>query len=146
MMELFVIEDGREYEEFARLFLGDCCAIRVAHSAREALDMLGQRKADRFLVDLRFDRAPESALAGDVEETARRLFAGDRDMAVQYLKENQGTLALAEIRKAGHEGKAIFVHDFPEEQLENLRRLYGEVVAVPFFDAVRLRRELEADR
>jgi len=42
---------------------------------------------------------------------------------------------LAEIRKAGFAQRAVFVHDFPEERLKNLGRLYGDVHAVPSFDA-----------
>ena len=52
---LLVIEDGHEYEEFARLFLADGFAIRAAHSAAEALARLTEAPADAFLVDLRFE-------------------------------------------------------------------------------------------
>ena len=74
---LLVIEDGHEYEEFARLFLADGFAIRAAHSAAEALARLTEAPADAFLVDLRFERSPVEHLIGDVDATARRRFAGD---------------------------------------------------------------------
>lgn len=142
MKRLLIIEDGREYEEFARLFLSDECELRSAHSASEALQVIERAPVDLLLIDLRFDRASEASLAGDIEATAKRLFAGDRSLAVRYLKENQGTLILAELRKAGHPQPAVFVHDFPPGRIDNLRGLYGEVEAVPSFDAGMIRRAL----
>lgn len=142
MRRVLLIEDGNEYEEFARLFLADACEIVAAHDAAEALARAAASSFDAFLVDLRFERAPESALIGDVEDTARRLFAGDRARAVRWLKDQQGTLVLAELRRAGHPQPAVFVHDFPGQRLANLRRLYGDVRAVPGFDAGAIRAAL----
>ena len=142
---IIVIEDGREYEEFARLFLSDRCEIDAAHSASEALTLLRDDKADAFLIDLRFDRSRETDLVGDPEETARRLFAGDRSSAIAYLQDHQGALILAELRRAGHFQPAVFVHDFAPQRLRNLCRLYGKVLAVPSFDAKRIRDALGID-
>jgi ActR/RegA family two-component response regulator len=142
MRRLLVIEDGNEYEEFARLFLADAFAIRAAHSAAEALALLREEPADGLLVDLRFDRSVERDLVGDIDETAERLFAGERESAIRYLRDNQGTLALAALREAGYDQVAVFVHDFNPRRLANLRRLYGDVRAVPSFDAGAIRREL----
>lgn len=97
--------------------------------------MLGEAPAEAFLVDLRFERSPVADLVGDVEGTAKRRFGGDVHRAVRYLKEQQGTLVLAAIRQAGFDGPAVFVHDFPGRRLANLCRLYGDVHAVPAFDA-----------
>jgi hypothetical protein len=138
-MRILLIEDGHEYEEFARLFLADACEIEAAHSAAEAIERAGRARFDAFLVDLRFERAPVEALVGDVEGTAARLFAGDRARAIRWLKDQQGALVLAELRRAGHAQPAVFVHDFPAQRLENLRKLYGAVHAVPGFDASRIR-------
>lgn len=138
-----MIEDGHEYEEFARLFLAGACEIVAAHAAAEAIAIAGAMPIDAFLVDLRFERAETESLIGDVEETAKRLFAGDRARALRWLKDQQGTLVLAELRKAGHRQPAVFVHDFPRQRLENLRRLYGEVRAVPGFDAGAIRAALD---
>lgn len=145
MRKLLVIEDGNEYEEFARLFLSDSFEIRVAHSAAEAFELLAEGPVDGFLVDLRFDRSEEADLVGDIDGTAARLFAGERASAVRYLKDNQGTLALAALREAGYHQPAVFVHDFTARRLQNLRRLYGEVRAVPSFDAGSIRRALEGE-
>src|SRR5262249_23566547 len=90
---LLVIEDGDESLEFARVFLRDF-AIEAAHSAQAALAALQTRGADALLIDLRFDRAPSEVLVGDVDDTAARLFAGDRARAVRYLADQQGTLIL----------------------------------------------------
>lgn len=141
-MKLLLIEDGHEYEEFARLFLADAFEIEAARSAADALSRASATRFDAFLVDLRFERASEEALVGDVEDVARRLFAGDRARALRWLKDQQGTLVLAELRRAGHAQRAVFVHDFPRQRLENLRRLYGDVRAVPGFDAAAIREAL----
>ena len=148
MRRVLLIEDGTEYEEFARLFLADACELVAAHDAAGALASAAQAAAagsrfDAFLVDLRFERAPEAALIGGVEETANRLFGGDRARALRWLKDQQGTLVLAELRRAGHAQPAVFVHDFPRQRLENLRRLYGDVRAVPGFDAAAIRAALD---
>jgi CheY-like chemotaxis protein len=140
MKRILVIEDGTEYEEFARLFLSESFSIQAAHSSAETLEIINENSADGFLIDLRFDRAEEDSLEGDIDETAERLFAGNRAEAVRYLKDNQGVLILATLRAAGHAQPAVFVHDFPKQRLENLRRLYGEVKAVPSFDAAAIRR------
>ena len=72
---------------------------------------------------------------GDLDDTAARMFAGDRTRALRWLKDQQGTLVLAKLREAGFAQRAVFVHDFPARRLDNLRRLYGDVGAVPGFDA-----------
>lgn len=133
MPRLLVIEDGHEYEEFARLFLADRFKVVAAHSADEALRAMADG-ADALLIDLRFERARDEDLLGDLDAAARR-FAGDRARAARWLKEQQGTLILGALREAGHGQPAVFVHDFPPRRLSNLRALYGRVSAVPSFDA-----------
>ena len=142
MKNILIIEDGDEYEKFARLFLSDVCEISVARSARQALELLEVEPASAFLVDLRFDRASPDDLVGGLEDTAKRMFAGDMARALSYLKDNQGTLILAELRENGHCQPAVFVHEFARGRLENLKSLYGDVRAVPSFDAGEIRRAL----
>lgn len=132
---MLVVEDGTEYEEFAKTFLGDRFDVTCSHSAAEALRTLRGATFDVLFVDLRFERAPAEVLVGDVESTARRLFGGDRARALRWIKDQQGTLVLAELRKAGFAQRAVFVHDFPADRLKNLAKLYGDVHAVPSFDA-----------
>jgi CheY-like chemotaxis protein len=141
---LLVVEDGHEYEEFARLFLADAFRVEACRSGDEALAAARRAPPDALLLDLRFERAPAETLLGDVEGTAARLFAGDRTRALRYLKEQQGALVLAHLREAGIDAPAVFVHDFPARRLENLRKLYGRVEAVPTFDASRIRAALGA--
>jgi CheY-like chemotaxis protein len=140
---LLVIEDGTEYAEFARTFLSGW-EVRTAGSAKEALAELADPGADALLLDLRFDRAGREQLVGDLAETAARLFSGDGARALRHVQDQQGTLILAALRAAGHLQPALFVHDFPPRRLDNLRRLYGRVDAVPAFDAGAIRRLLEA--
>lgn len=142
MKRLLVVEDGDEYAEFARLFLADAYEVQGTRTAAEALDALRDGPPDGLLLDLRFDRSPVEDLLGDVEEHARRLFGGDHARALRYLQDQQGALILGALRAAGCEAPAVFVHDFPPRRLENLRRLYGRVSAVPSFDAVAIREAL----
>lgn len=140
-VRLLLIEDGQEYEEFVRHFLGERFEVVAAHSGAEALARLAaardasEPRIDALLVDLRFERARTEDLVGDLPELSRRMFAGDLERARRWAKDQQGTLILGELRKAGHAQRAVFVHDFPPDRLANLRKLYGDVHAVPSFDA-----------
>jgi hypothetical protein len=132
---LLVIEDGTEYEEFANAFLVPPFVVTAAHTAAESLTAMSTRPPAALLLDMRFERTPTEDLLGDVEGTAKRLFAGDRERARRHLVDQQGALVLASLREAGCHAPAVFVHDFPARRLENLRKLYGRVGAVPGFDA-----------
>ncbi len=140
-MRLLLIEDGQEYEEFVRHFLGDRFDVVTAHSGAEARARMeaartsAEPSIDALLVDLRFERARTEDLVGDLADLAKRMFGGDLDRARRWAKDQQGTLILAELRKAGFTHRAVFVHDFPPDRLANLRKLYGDVRAVPAFDA-----------
>ena len=142
MARVLVIEDGREYEEFAAAFLADRFDVVAAHSAEEALRAMAREPVEALLIDLRFERASADELVGDVAATAARLFSGDEVRALRWLKDQQGTLILGRLREAGHHQPAVFVHDFPARRLRNLRRMYGRVSAVPTFDAAAIARAL----
>lgn len=130
---LLVIEDGDDYITFARLFLSGRFEPLSAKSLRESLPQAEEAAA--ILLDLRFDLSPEDDLIGDIPATAARLFGGDAARALAYLRENQGILILAELRKAGCRAPALIVNDLPPRRLANLRSLYGAIGAVPDFDA-----------
>ena len=66
---LLVVEDGHEYEEFARLFLGDSFEITACRSAAAAVRAVQAEMPDAMLLDLRFDRTPTEDLTGDIEGT-----------------------------------------------------------------------------
>ncbi|MFK7987918.1 MAG: hypothetical protein AB8I08_18005 [Sandaracinaceae bacterium] len=142
MARLLVIEDGHEYEEFARLFLAPPFDVVAAHRADEAEALAAEATA--FLIDLRFERAAPEDLLGDVNSVAASRFGGEVERAARWLKEQQGTLILAALREAGHAQPAVFVHDFPPRRVANLRRLYGAVAAVPSFDARAILKAFEA--
>jgi hypothetical protein len=146
MKQLLVIEAGDELLPFVEHFFADELAIRSCRSGREALERLTTQPVDAFLLDLRFERSPEEELLGDLAGIAERRFAGSRERACAYLREHQGTFVLAALREAGHDGPAVFVHDFTPRQLSNLRRLYGRVEAVPSFDARRIEAALGLTR
>jgi hypothetical protein len=139
LQHLLIIEDGSEYTEFARLFLQLDFVIHQAQSARKTLEALLRIQMAALLIDLRFDRAPAEVLLGDVAVTAVRLFGGNQGRALRYLQDQQGVLILAEVRRHGYRQPALFIHDFPARRLANLRKLYGEVSAVPTFDAAAIR-------
>ncbi|MCB9612093.1 MAG: hypothetical protein H6722_06510 [Sandaracinus sp.] len=141
MPVLLVVEDGHEYEEFARAFLGEW-DVHAAHSAAEALASASAARPDALLVDLRFERSAPEDLIGDVRAMARRRFAGDAARALRYLREQQGTLVLGALRDAGVDAPAVFVTDFAPHRLANLQSLYGRVAAVPVFDAQAIRAAL----
>ncbi len=139
---LLVVEDGHEYAEFARLFLSDVFDVHGTRTAADALAAVREAAPAGLLLDLRFDRTRPEDLLGDRDEVAARLFGGDRDRALRYLQDQQGTLVLGALRDAGVGAPAVFVHDFPPRRLHNLRRLYGQVEAVASFDAEAIRRAL----
>lgn len=135
MQNLLVIEDGHEYTEFARAFLSIHFEIIRAATGREALVQLEDRMFAGLLIDVRFDRIASGDLLGDIKETAVRFYAGDEGRALRYLQDQQGILILAKARLLGHMQPAVFVHDFPPRRVQNLRKLYGAVFAVPSFDS-----------
>lgn len=145
MKTLLVVEDGDEYAEFARTFLGHALHIAVAKSCSAVLDCLRKGPVHVLLIDLRFDRAAEANLVGDVVTTAERLFAGDRARALRHLQDQQGVLILAAVRAAGFMQPALFIHEFLPRRLENLERLYAPVHALPAFDAAALLRFCEGN-
>lgn len=148
-VRLLLIEDGHEYEEFARCFLAGRFEVVAAHTGAEALARLEAARSgaepaiEALLVDVRFERARTEDLVGDLPDLARRMFAGDLERARRWAKDQQGTLVLAALRRAGFSQRAVFVHDFPPDRLANLRRLYGDVHAVPAFDAEAIASALE---
>lgn len=143
MKQLLVIEDGDEYAQFARALYANELVVHQAKTAAATLALLKRQPIDALLIDLRFEFASPQDLIGDVGGTASSLFGGDTRRAVRYLQDQQGVLILAEVRTHGYAQPAVFVHDFPARRLQNLRKLYGQVTAVPAFDAAAIRRGLQ---
>jgi len=141
---ILIVEDGTEYLEFFRLFLAEGHEYLHAQSGHGALDQLDAEPVDLVVLDMRFERSSPSELMGDPDEVARDYFGGDLDRASRFLHDNQGTFVLAGLRDGGHDQPALFVHDMPGRKLENLKDLYGNVVAVPHFDARAIQEEIKA--
>jgi ActR/RegA family two-component response regulator len=139
-----IIEDGDEYLRFFERYLTEHSyrQVRKLEGCLEALE--SQEPPQALVVDLRFDRVPREALTGDVDEVAEELFGGDIDAAWRYIVDNQGFLILRELREAGHTQPALLISELSERRLENLRRLYGDLDAVPTFDTGSIRSALEA--
>jgi CheY-like chemotaxis protein len=142
MSTILVVEDGTEYVSFFRLFLAEDASYVRAGSCAEAQGLLEREDVAVVVLDMRFDRTAPEDLVGDVDEVASTYFGGDLARAERYVQENQGTLILARLRQAGYDLPALFVTDMPARKLQNLRKLYGRVHAVPTFDAGAIRREL----
>jgi CheY-like chemotaxis protein len=144
MGTLLIVEDGTEYLEFFRLFLKDEHQYLHAQAGEAALRLLADEAVDLVVLDMRFDRSDASELLGDVTVVAGEYFGGDANRAQRYIEENQGTLILADLRKAGHALPVLFVADMPARKVENLRKLYGAVRVVPNFDAAAIRAAIAA--
>ncbi|MCP4804461.1 MAG: response regulator [Proteobacteria bacterium] len=111
---VLVVEDGREYSEMLTRFLTDGFSFVRAGNGGEALAALATGEHDVVFLDMRFDRIPEADLVGDLAEITNR-FNGDRDRAVRFLEDNQGTFVLATLRAAGHRVPVVFSYDFDGE-------------------------------
>ncbi|MEZ4241290.1 MAG: hypothetical protein R3F59_35060 [Myxococcota bacterium] len=111
---VLVIEDGSEYTESYERFLGADFRFRRAGSGVQALALLAGEPFDAVVLDMRFDRAPEGELLGDVDEIAER-FNGDLVQARQFVEDHQGTYVLAALREAGHALPVLLSYDFGGE-------------------------------
>ncbi|HHO52896.1 MAG TPA: response regulator [Deltaproteobacteria bacterium] len=145
MMQVLVIEDGSEYTETLERFLTEGFSFTRAGSGRGALALLAARPFDVVFLDMRFDRAPEGELLGDLELVADR-FNGDPVQARRFLEDHQGNFILAELRGAGLTVPVLMSYDFSAEprRWERLAERYGPVdylddVASPAEVAERLR-------
>ena len=111
---VLVIEDGREYSEMLGRFLVDGFSFQRAGDGHEALSALAAGGHDVVFLDMRFDRVGPEQLLGDPEPVAAR-FNGDRERALRFLEDNQGTFVLAALRAAGHTVPVVFSYDFDGE-------------------------------
>lgn len=114
MIDVLVIEDGYEYSETLERFLGDGFTWTRAGSGPQGLRLLEERDWDVVFLDMRFDRAPEDELIGDVAEIADR-FNGDPVQARRFIEDHQGNFVLAALRDAGHGIPVLLSFDFDGE-------------------------------
>jgi hypothetical protein len=103
-----VCEDGSEYLERFRRFLGDAFDLAPAHDYDEARAALAG--ADGLLLDLDFRRTPPARLVDERGPAPPTLDAGTR----ARLAETQGILILRQLRAAGATVPAILFADLED--------------------------------
>jgi len=132
MKRILVIEDGSEYSETLDRFLGGAFTFVRAGSGPRALAMLAAEPFDAVFLDMRFDRAPQGELLGDVDEVADR-FNGDTVQARRFIEDHQGTYVLAALRDAGHTLPVLLSYDFTIEprRWERLAARYAPIDFLP---------------
>lgn len=131
-MRVLVIEDGFEYSETLKQFLSDDIEWERAGSGPQGIARLQGESFDVVFLDMRFDRAPQDELYGDVEEIADR-FNGDPVQARRYLEDHQGNYVLAALRDGGHGVPVLMSYDFDTEprRWKRLAERYGPVDYLP---------------
>jgi hypothetical protein len=129
-VRVLIVEDGFEYVECLARFLPHLTFER-AGSGPAALAALGGSWFDAVFLDMRFDRAPEAELLGDVQQAAER-FNGDVVQARRFLEDQQGTYVLTAIREAGHRHGVLLSYDFGGElrRFERLAERHGPLAWV----------------
>jgi DNA-binding response OmpR family regulator len=129
---ILVVEDGTEYSDTLGRFLGHAFEFARAGSGPSALERLAAEPYDAVFLDMRFDRAPDGELLGDLDAAADR-FNGDPVQARRFLEDHQGTYILAALREAGHVHPVLMSYDFGAEprRWERLSARYGPVDYLP---------------
>ena len=111
-----VCEDGAEYLERFRRFLGESFDFRPAHDFEEA--RAAAAEADGILLDLDFRRTPADRLVDEQGPAPSPLDAGTR----ARLAETQGILILRRLRAAGVARPAVLFADLEDGQRTFLER------------------------
>jgi DNA-binding NarL/FixJ family response regulator len=124
MNRVLIIEDGHEYIENLRRFMGEGFELVRAGDGQEALEILSNGGWNVILLDMCFDRAER--LLGEEPALLSRM-GGDLDRMRTHLEIHQGTYILAAIRQAGHSLPVVFSYDFDAEprRFSNLQRRYA---------------------
>jgi len=124
---VLVVEDGHEYIDNLRQFLGAHFDFVRAGDGPEALALISSGGTSAIFLDMKFDRSER--LLGDREALVQR-FAGDTTRARSFLENNQGTYIMAALREAGCTLPAVFSYDFDSEprRFQNLLRRYGPLL------------------
>ena len=131
-MRVLVIEDGFEYTETLERFLSEGFQWTRAGSGPQAFAALEELSPDAVFLDMRFDRAPEAELLGDLEALSDR-FNGDPVQARRFLEDHQGNYILAALRDEGCALPVLWSYDFDGEprRWERLSERYGPVDYLP---------------
>jgi DNA-binding response OmpR family regulator len=134
MVRVLVVEDGFEYSETLERFLKEGFTFERAGSGPVALARLVEADFDVVFLDMRFDRAPEGQLLGDVDDLADR-FNGDPVQARRFQEDHQGNFVLAALREAGHAVPVLMSYDFSSEP-RRWQRLAERYAPVDFLSDV----------
>ena len=131
-VRVLVIEDGFEYSETLERFLGTGFQWERVGSGQQALARLAEASFDVSFLDMRFDRAPQDELLGDVQEVADQ-FNGDPVQARNFLEDHQGNYILAAIRDGGWRIPVLMSYDFDLEprRWKHLATRYAPVDYLP---------------
>lgn len=131
-MKVLVVEDGFEYSDLLVRFLADGFSWARAGSGQAALRALVESEFDAVFLDMRFDRAPERELLGDLAEISDR-FNDDPLQARRFIEDHQGTYILAALRDAGRPEPVLMSYDFDGEprRWERLSKRYAPVDYLP---------------
>ena len=124
MIRVMIVEDGHEYIENLRRFMGPGFELGRSGDGLEALARLENESWDVILLDMCFDRA--ETLLGEEPGLLSRM-GGDPSRVRYHLEVHQGTYILAAIRQAGHSLPIVFSYDFDAEprRFANLERRYA---------------------
>ena len=140
---LLIVEDGDEYLEFfERHFLG--YRLLQAHDFTQAIEKLRRNTVDVVVLDIRFDRIERERLVGNVLDISRSRFGQDTDLseAWRYMADKQGFLIAKELRAQQRKEAFLIIEDLPPRHVENLAKLYGDIIVVPDFDPKQIHRAL----
>jgi CheY-like chemotaxis protein len=131
-MRILVIEDGYEYIEALERFLPEGFHWTRAGSGPAALQALSEGAFEVVFLDMRFDRASDDELLGDLASTADR-FNGDPVQARLFLQDHQGNYILAALREAGVGLPVLLSYDFEGEprRWARLAEQFGPVDYLP---------------
>ena len=131
-MKVLIVEDGTEYIDRARRWMGEGFEFDRAGSGLEALEALRQFAYPLVWMDMDFKRCPEDQLLG-WEQAGLDRFSGDRVRMREHLWEHQGVYILEAIRAAGWTGPVVFSHDFSEapKRWTHLCQRYGPLDWLP---------------
>ncbi len=131
-MSILIVEDGTEYIDRARRWMGEGFEFTRAGSGPAALEALGDCSYPLVWMDMDFRRCPENQLLGWERADLDR-FSGDRDRMRQHLWEHQGVYILEAIRAADWNGPVVFSHDFSDapKRWTHLCQRYGPLDWLP---------------
>jgi len=112
-MKILIVEDGTEYIDRAKRWMGEGFVFVRAGSGPEALEALEACDYPLVWMDMDFRRCPPEKLLG-WERAGLERFSGDPARMREHLSAHQGVYILEAVRASGWPGPVVFSHDFSE--------------------------------